>query len=211
MNYSRYFFFLLIGAFSSLVYLFTEDYYVSTLILILPISIFLFIGRYYLAAIISITLLILIYFQLILPVIQICVAIMFIYYGFQLLCYKNHAQKNHTWFGKVDPLQTPRRLDHAHLFCGVGLINLNLHQAILLNGENRIIIQSWFGQTRIFVPADLTISISAVGLFGKMDFFGEVKRFPSPIQVSSKNDPHSAQKISISILYLIGEIEVIQQ
>jgi len=90
-----------------------------------------------------------------------------------------------------------------------GASNLDLSAAGIAEGEHELRIHGVFGDSRLVLPKDAAVAISANSVFGNLVIFGQHKGgISSEIQHVTPNYPAAPSRLKITITKVFGNIKV---
>lgn len=119
--------------------------------------------------------------------------------------------KSHAWFG--DNRSTQDRIyewEDVNFTKIFGHSVIDLGNTMLPKGENIILIRQGFGKVKILVPKEVTISLNASSLIGRLRVGNdELLLRNETLQWQSEKFQPTSRKIKIAVNVLLGDIQVI--
>lgn len=116
------------------------------------------------------------------------------------------------WFGSHNHSQTHYGFEDINLIRLFGNDVVDLDQTVLVGRDNVVVIRKTFGQTKIIIPIDVEISLSAASLYGRVDFLGasywDLRNESIAIASPAYQDSHKRVKVVVNTLY--GNVEVVR-
>ncbi len=88
---------------------------------------------------------------------------------------------------------------------------INLSESTIAEGEHKLKFNSVFGDTKIILPKNCGVSVTASSLIGDINILGEkTKGLFKDLIIKSENYDLSPQKIRLHISQVFGDLEVVQ-
>ena len=123
-------------------------------------------------------------------------------------------REKNRWFGNLHHFSSYQtcRFDDINLFCLMGKDTIHLEHVILSNHDNVIILRKLVGTTRIIVPVDVEVSLSANSLYGDLTFFDQSKRALRNEQFHQETRDYlkSPKSVKILLTTMVGDVEVVR-
>ena len=112
-------------------------------------------------------------------------------------------------FGDISVKVTSPRFRGGSVSTVFGGSNVDLSGAGIAGGEHELRIHGVFGESRLFLPRDAAVAISASSVFGELVIFGQHKGgVSSEIQHVTANYPQATSRLKITITRVFGSIRV---
>lgn len=112
-------------------------------------------------------------------------------------------------FGDIAANVTSTRFRGGSVSTVFGASNLDLSAARFAEGEHELRIHGVFGDSRLVLPKDAAVAISATTVFGELLIFGQQKGgMSSEIQHVTASYPLASSRLKISISRVFGRIRV---
>lgn len=117
-----------------------------------------------------------------------------------------------SWFGQQDYSQTHFGFDDVNVTRLFGNDIIDLDQAIVTGTDNVILIRKVFGKTKIIVPVDVEVSLSASSLYGRVSFLGEAFWDLRNESISATSPAYDGayKKVKIVLNTFYGDVEVVR-
>lgn len=116
------------------------------------------------------------------------------------------------WFGNKEQLKDQLGFSDVNLIRLFGNDIIDLDEKILVGSDNIVLLRKMYGQTKIIVPIDVEVSLSASSLYGQVRFLGlsnwDLRNESLAIESPHYQEAHKRVKLVISSLY--GDVEVIR-
>ena len=123
-------------------------------------------------------------------------------------------REKNRWFGNLHHFSSYQtcRFDDINLFRLMGKDTIHLEHVILSNHDNVIILRKLVGTTRIIVPVDVEVSLSANSLYGDLTFFDQSKRALRNEQFHQETRDYlkSPKSVKILLTTMVGDVEVVR-
>ena len=123
-------------------------------------------------------------------------------------------REKNRWFGNLHHFSSYQtcRFDDINLFRLMGKDTIHLEHVILSNHDNVIILRKLVGTTRIIVPVDVEVSLSANSLYGDLTFFDQPKRSLRNEQFHQETRDYlkSPKSVKILLTTMVGDVEVVR-
>lgn len=116
------------------------------------------------------------------------------------------------WFGDQSHSKNHYGFEDINVIRLFGNDVIDLDEAIMVGKDNVVIIRKIFGRTKIIVPIDVEISLSASSLYGQVQFLG-LSSWDLRNESFSIESPHykeSHKRVKIVINSLFGDVEVVR-
>lgn len=123
------------------------------------------------------------------------------------------AQKEKSqWFGSWNHSQDYYGFEDINIIRLFGNDVVDLDKTVLVGRDNMVVIRKTFGQTKIIIPIDVEVSLSAASLYGRVRFLGasywDLRNESLAIASPSYPDSHKRVKVVVNCLY--GDVEVVR-
>lgn len=116
------------------------------------------------------------------------------------------------WFGNQDHSLDRYGFEDLNIIRLFGNDIVDLDETALVGRDNILVIRKTFGRTKIVVPIDVEVSLSAASLYGRVHFLGlsywDLRN--ESLAISSPNYQDSHKRVKIVINCLFGDIEVVR-
>lgn len=123
------------------------------------------------------------------------------------------AQKEkNRWFGGQNHSQDRYGFEDINIVRLFGNDVVDLDQTVLVGRDNIVVIRKIFGKTKIILPIDVEISVSASSIYGRVQFldlsFWDLRNESISIASPGYRDSHKRVKVVVNSLF--GDVEVIR-
>ncbi|HFI0594831.1 TPA: cell wall-active antibiotics response protein LiaF [Streptococcus suis] len=123
------------------------------------------------------------------------------------------AQKEkNRWFGGQNHSQDRYGFEDINIVRLFGNDVVDLDQTVLVGRDNIVVIRKTFGKTKIILPIDVEISVSASSIYGRVQFldlsFWDLRNESISIASPGYRDSHKRVKVVVNSLF--GDVEVIR-
>ena len=123
------------------------------------------------------------------------------------------AQKeNNRWVGSQNHSQDRYGFEDINIVRLFGNDVVDLDQTVLVGRDNIVVIRKTFGKTKIILPIDVEISVSASSIYGRVQFldlsFWDLRNESISIASPGYRDSHKRVKVVVNSLF--GDVEVIR-
>ncbi len=116
------------------------------------------------------------------------------------------------WFGNQDHTKDQYGFEDINIIRLFGNDIVDLDEGVLIGRDNIVVIRKTFGRTKIVVPIDVEVSLSASSLYGRVRFlnlsFWDLRNESFSISSPSYKESHKRVKIVVNCLF--GDVEVIR-
>lgn len=116
------------------------------------------------------------------------------------------------WFGNQEHSLDRYGFEDLNIIRLFGNDIVDLDETALVGRDNILVIRKTFGRTKIVVPIDVEVSLSAASLYGRVHFLGlsywDLRN--ESLAISSPNYQDSHKRVKIVINCLFGDIEVVR-
>ncbi|HEL2576476.1 TPA: hypothetical protein TZ704_001651 [Streptococcus suis] len=133
----------------------------------------------------------------------------------QIVLGDQHIQSQHQksqWFGHKDHSQDQYGFEDINIICLFGNDVVDLDQTVLIGRDNVVVIRKTFGKTKIIIPIDVELSLSASSLYGRVYFLGDahwdLRNESFSIATPDYSSANKRVKVVINSLY--GDVEVVR-
>jgi lia operon protein LiaF len=100
-------------------------------------------------------------------------------------------------------------LSHLHIWHGVGNVVIDLSRAMIVQEEALLVVDGWVGDVTIYVPVDLPVAVSAEVSIGDLEVFGHRQGgLNRSVTIRSEHYEQAAQKVTLNISLIVGDIDV---
>lgn len=122
-----------------------------------------------------------------------------------------HKQKT-KWFGNEDHSQESCGFDDINIIRLFGNDVVDLDETILVGRDNIVVVRKTFGKTKIIVPIDVEVSLSASSVYGRVYFLGlsywDLRN--ESISIASPYYKESQRRVKVVVNCLLGDVEVVR-
>ncbi|CQR25768.1 membrane protein [Streptococcus varani] len=123
------------------------------------------------------------------------------------------AQKEKSqWFGNQIHGKDQYGFEDINIIRLFGNDIIDLDEGVLVGRDNIVVIRKTFGRTKIVVPIDVEVSLSASSLYGRVQFlnlsFWDLRN--ESFSLSSPGYKESHKRVKIVVNCLFGDVEVIR-
>ncbi|MBF0778450.1 cell wall-active antibiotics response protein LiaF [Streptococcus cuniculi] len=122
-----------------------------------------------------------------------------------------HKQKT-KWFGNQDHSQDSYGFEDVNIIRLFGNDVVDLDETILVGRDNIVVVRKTFGKTKIIVPIDVEVSLSASSIYGRVYFLGlsywDLRNESFSIASPYYKDSHKRVKVVVNCLF--GDVEVVR-
>ena len=116
------------------------------------------------------------------------------------------------WFGNQDHTKDQYGFEDINIIRLFGNDIVDLDEGVLVGRDNIVVIRKTFGRTKILVPIDVEVSLSASSLYGRVRFlnlsFWDLRN--ESFSISSPGYRESHKRVKLVINCLFGDVEVIR-
>ena len=116
------------------------------------------------------------------------------------------------WFGNQDHTKDQYGFEDINIIRLFGNDIADLDEGVLIGRDNIVVIRKTFGRTKIVVPIDVEVSLSASSLYGRVRFlnlsFWDLRN--ESFSISSPGYKESHKRVKIVVNCLFGDVEVIR-
>lgn len=116
------------------------------------------------------------------------------------------------WFGNEDHSQHQSGFEDLNIIRLFGNDIIDLDESVVLDRDNIVVIRKTFGRTKVIVPIDVEVSLTAASLYGQVRFLGlsswDLRN--EQLAVSSPNYKDSHKRVKIVVNCLFGDVEVVR-
>ena len=122
-----------------------------------------------------------------------------------------HREKTQ-WFGNQEHNKDQYGFEDINIIRLFGNDIVDLDEGVLVGRDNIVVIRKTFGRTKILVPIDVEVSLSASSLYGRVRFlnlsFWDLRN--ESFSISSPGYRESHKRVKLVINCLFGDVEVIR-
>lgn len=122
-----------------------------------------------------------------------------------------HREKTQ-WFGNQEHSKDQYGFEDINIIRLFGNDIVDLDEGVLVGRDNIVVIRKTFGRTKILVPIDVEVSLSASSLYGRVRFlnlsFWDLRN--ESFSISSPGYRESHKRVKLVINCLFGDVEVIR-
>lgn len=122
-----------------------------------------------------------------------------------------NRQKN-KWIGNQEHFRNQFGFEDINMVRLFGNDVIDLDEAVLVGKDNIVLIRKVFGKTKVIVPIDVEVSLSATSIYGQVGFLGlstwDLRNESFSIHSPNYQDSHKRVKIVINSLF--GDVEVVR-
>jgi predicted membrane protein len=94
----------------------------------------------------------------------------------------------------------------------LGDCDVDLAKSILAEGEHLMRIHTIFGDTRILLPKECAVSVTASVLLGDLKILGQsIEGFSKDIHLTTPDYQTAQKRLALSITHIFGSVKIIQQ
>lgn len=127
--------------------------------------------------------------------------------------YALQVQKDkHKWFGSQEHSHDRFGFEDINIVRLFGNDVVDLDQTVLVGRDNIVVIRKTFGRTKIIIPIDIEVSLSASSVYGRVSFLGESQwdlRNES-IAVNSSDYRESHKRVKVVTNNIFGDVELVR-
>ncbi|MGQ7462999.1 cell wall-active antibiotics response protein LiaF [Streptococcus suis] len=116
------------------------------------------------------------------------------------------------WFGNHDHSQDHFGFEDINIVRLFGNDVVDLDKTVLVGRDNIVVIRKTFGRTKIIVPIDVEVSLSATSIYGRVNFLGQSHwdlRNES-IAINSPDYQESHKRVKVVTNNIFGDVEVVR-
>lgn len=114
------------------------------------------------------------------------------------------------WLGNQDHSQDRYGFEDINIVRLFGNDVVDLDETVLVGRDNIVVIRKTFGRTKIIVPVDVEVALSASSFYGQVHFLGlahwDLRNESFSIASPGYSDSHKRVKIVVNVLF--GDVEV---
>lgn len=121
-------------------------------------------------------------------------------------------KEKNKWFGNHDHSQDRFGFEDINIVHLFGNDVVDLDKTVLVGRDNIIVIRKTFGRTKIIVPIDVEVSLSAASIYGRVNFLGDSQwdlRNES-IAINSPDYQEAHKRVKVVTNNILGDVEVIR-
>lgn len=122
-----------------------------------------------------------------------------------------HREKSQ-WFGSQEHSLDRYGFEDLNVIRLFGNDIVDLDETALVGRDNILVIRKTFGRTKVVVPIDVEVSLSAASLYGRVQFLGlsywDLRNESLAISSPKYKDAHKRVKIVVNCLF--GDVEVVR-
>ncbi|KXT77462.1 cell wall-active antibiotics response protein LiaF [Streptococcus sp. DD13] len=116
------------------------------------------------------------------------------------------------WFGVQEVTREAYGFEDINIIRLVGTDIIDLEETIVTGGDNMVLIRKLYGKTKIIIPVDVEIALSATSLYGKVTFLEkkewQLRNDSILVKTSLYSQSHRRVKVLVNTLY--GDVEVVR-
>lgn len=116
------------------------------------------------------------------------------------------------WFGNQEQSFDHYGYEDLNLIRLFGNDIIDLDEAALVGRDNILVIRKTFGRTKIVVPIDVEVSLSAASLYGRVHFLGlsywDLRN--ENLSITSPDYRESHKRVKVVVNCLFGDVEVVR-
>ncbi len=132
------------------------------------------------------------------------------------IVFNDHAlvarKDKNRWFGNQDHSQDQYGFEDINIVRLFGNDVVDLDSTILVGRDNIVVIRKTFGKTKIILPIDVEVSVSAASVYGRVQFlnlsYWDLRNESIAVSSPGYQDAHKRVKIVTNSLF--GDVEVIR-
>lgn len=127
--------------------------------------------------------------------------------------YSLQVQKEkNRWFGNHDHSQDRFGFEDINIVRLFGNDVVDLDKTVLVGRDNIVVIRKTFGRTKIIVPIDVEVALSATSIYGRVSFLGESywDLRNESIAVNSPDYQESHKRVKVVTNNILGDVEVVR-
>ncbi|NQG97362.1 hypothetical protein HO675_04585 [Streptococcus suis] len=115
------------------------------------------------------------------------------------------------WFGNQDHHYDQFGYEDINMIRLFGNDVIDLDETVLTGRDNIFVVRKIFGKTKIIVPIDVEVSLSASSIYGSVRFMGQpqLDLRNENVSLSSPNYLQSHKRIKIVVNSILGDVEVV--
>ncbi|HFI0024855.1 TPA: cell wall-active antibiotics response protein LiaF [Streptococcus suis] len=121
-------------------------------------------------------------------------------------------KEKNRWFGNHDHSQDRFGFEDINIVRLFGNDVVDLDKTVLVGRDNIVVIRKTFGRTKIIVPIDVEVSLSATSIYGRVNFLGQSHwdlRNES-IAINSPDYQESYKRVKVVTNNIFGDVEVVR-
>ena len=112
-------------------------------------------------------------------------------------------------FGEISVRVASKNFKGGSISTVFGSCTLDLSDAVIAEGEHELRLHSVFGASRVLIPQNSAVSVSANTIIGSADILGQQKGgFSTDLQTSTPQYSSSSNRLKIIVSTVFGEIRV---
>lgn len=116
------------------------------------------------------------------------------------------------WFGNQDHSQDRFGFEDINIVRLFGNDVVDLDKTVLVGRDNIVVIRKTFGRTKIIVPIDVEVSLSATSIYGQAHFLGkdywDLRNESIVVNSAGYKDAHKRVKVVSNNIF--GDVEVVR-
>ncbi|WP_161947875.1 cell wall-active antibiotics response protein LiaF [Streptococcus suis] len=127
--------------------------------------------------------------------------------------YSLQVQKEkNRWFGNHDHSQDRFGFEDINIVRLFGNDVVDLDKTVLVGRDNIVVIRKTFGRTKIIVPIDVEVALSATSIYGRVSFLGESywDLRNESIAVNSPDYQESHKRVKVVTNNILVDVEVVR-
>nr|WP_238596323.1 cell wall-active antibiotics response protein LiaF [Streptococcus suis] len=127
--------------------------------------------------------------------------------------YSLQVQKEkNRWFGNHDHSQDRFGFEDINIVRLFGNDVVDLDKTVLVGRDNIVVIRKTFGRTKIIVPIDVEVALSATSIYGRVSFLGESywDLRNESIVINSPDYQESHKRVKVVTNNILGDVEVVR-
>lgn len=121
-------------------------------------------------------------------------------------------RKKSKWFGDKVYHKDTYGFEDINIIRLFGNDIVDLDETVLVGRDNIILIRKMFGRTKIIVPIDVEVALSAASLYGRVQFLGlshwDLRN--ESFSIASPEYSQSHKRVKIVVNCLFGDVEVVR-
>ncbi|WP_447558135.1 cell wall-active antibiotics response protein LiaF [Streptococcus suis] len=128
------------------------------------------------------------------------------------ILYRFKKRKIDGWFGNHDHSQDRFGFEDINIVRLFGNDVVDLDKTVLVGRDNIVVIRKTFGRTKIIVPIDVEVALSATSIYGRVSFLGESywDLRNESIAVNSSDYQESHKRVKVVTNNILGDVEVVR-
>ncbi|MBY5035417.1 hypothetical protein K6V78_10270 [Streptococcus gallolyticus] len=121
-------------------------------------------------------------------------------------------RRKNKWLGNQEHAKDQYGFEDINIIRLFGNDVVDLDETVLVGRDNIVMVRKVFGRTKIVIPIDVEVSLSATSLYGQVRFLGlsEWDLRNESLAISSPHYKESHKRVKIVNNSLFGDVEVVR-